>query len=463
MPFDTESTTTPASSSPPNAQTSLTSLTSPSAEASLLASASPLESQSRSDPISVILSNARSKAASLTTSPFPFAAAPDVIRAHQKDAYFQGHLASQISGLHRLLLGARSAHKWTTETKTAASLLYLSLTTLLGNRTLGEEYCDVVSLHAPTGTLPTLRRRAVYIASSVLLPYAVTKALPSMRARARAFIVSKLARLPPYTFKARVWRYLGTHLSTILSSAPAHAVALALFYFSGTYYETAKRVFGLRYVFTHNVAQTPDRAGYEVLGVLLVIQLAVSGWIHARQFITGSGDDADAEAALAAEVCAAQARSGLGSVSLGAGDGSSTPLANAPADLADILLGTASNSSTSASTTLALQIPAALTPITTNSSSVKLDISAITHTPLLNTPHYSLDDDKTMAYISGMQQRKCTLCLEALRDPAATQCGHVFCWTCISDWVKEKPECPLCRRAALVQHVLPLRAATIET
>jgi peroxin-10 len=63
-----------------------------------------------------------------------------------------------------------------------------------------------------------------------------------------------------------------------------------------------------------------------------------------------------------------------------------------------------------------------------------------------------------MDWIKGQQQRKCTLCLEELKDPAATQCGHVFCWTCIGDWVREKPECPLCRRAAMAQHILPLRS-----
>ncbi|KKA28643.1 hypothetical protein TD95_001877 [Thielaviopsis punctulata] len=391
-------------------------------------------------------------AAVAPASPFPFAAAPDIIRAHQKDAYFQGTLANQLSGLHRLILGARSAHFWAAETRTAASLLYLALTTLLGNRTLGEEYCDVVPLHGTSGRLPSLRRRAVYIASSVLLPYALTKSMPALRTRARAFIVRHLARAAPRSAEARLWRYLGTHLSTLLSTAPTHAVTLALFYFSGTYYEVAKRVLGLRYVFTHKVAATPDRAGYEVLGVLLVVQMAVTAWLHTRQLVTGAGGDPDAEAALAAEVREEQVRNGAASVSLG------DTAFHAPADLTDILLGTANTStSTGAAAALdatqALQSPAA----GASSASSKVDISAVTHTPVLATPHYDLEDEATMAYIVGMQQRKCTLCLEALRDPAATQCGHVFCWTCIADWVKEKPECPLCRREALVQHILPLR------
>ncbi|PHH73418.1 hypothetical protein CDD83_4753 [Cordyceps sp. RAO-2017] len=87
----------------------------------------------------------------------------------------------------------------------------------------------------------------------------------------------------------------------------------------------------------------------------------------------------------------------------------------------------------------------------------RVDIAAATHTPVAAAPRFDLARDETMAYIKGRQQRKCTLCLEELRDPSATQCGHVFCWDCIGDWVREKPECPLCRREAMVQHILPLR------
>ncbi|KLU87724.1 hypothetical protein MAPG_06717 [Magnaporthiopsis poae ATCC 64411] len=92
-----------------------------------------------------------------------------------------------------------------------------------------------------------------------------------------------------------------------------------------------------------------------------------------------------------------------------------------------------------------------------------IDVPRATHTPVAprGGARYDLSRDPAavMGYIKGAQQRKCTLCLDEMRDPAATSCGHVFCWSCIGDWVREKPECPLCRREALVQHILPLRTA----
>ncbi|KAL7927599.1 Pex12 amino terminal region domain-containing protein [Trichoderma austrokoningii] len=365
------------------------------------------------------------------SSPYPFAAAPDIVRSHQKDAYFTGHLANSLTDLYRRLLGARAAHSLAPELRTAAALLYFALTTLPGNRTLGEEYCDLVQVQDTTAAslaLPGLRTRTAYIAGTVLLPYLASRILPGLRARLRRLLDGRLATLRQQgkakTRQARICEYLSTHLSSITSAAPLQAVVLALFYFNGTYYELTKRLLSLRYVFTRTVPDSPDRGGYELLGVLLAVQMGVQAFLHVRDTFASSSSSSLAPRERAAF------HSGEVDVSL-------------------------SHNNTYAASNNDLLISGAGS---TGHQTSKLDIARVTNTPASGgVPRFNLENEKHMGYIKGSQQRKCTLCLDEMKDPSATQCGHVFCWECIGDWVREKPECPLCRREAMVQHILPLR------
>lgn len=392
---------------------------------------------------------------------YPHASAPDIIRSHQKDTYFQSQLSTHLTSVARTLRGARFTHTYATDLRTAADLLYLCLTTLLGNRTLGEEYCDIVQLeHTASGSsLPHLCRRAAYIFGSVLVPYALQKLLPTFRRRLRAKLEVSLRRAQKkQTLKrgqiptrlARLQHYLLTNLDTLTSPSPVYALGLAAFYFTGAYYHLSKRLLALRYIFTRRLDPSEQRGGYEVLGVLLVLQLSVQAYLHAKDTLESSSSPSSSSAASASST--AETTPFGQAVDVNVGPGIELPLSLSPEADTTLLFPDASTHHSRSD------------PIAQRSR-----ISAITHTPA--TPSFSspsesstnpciqhtLEDPHTMAWIDSPQQRNCTLCLEKMRDPSVTTCGHVFCWGCIRDWLVEKAECPLCRQAVLVQKVLPLR------
>lgn len=352
---------------------------------------------------------------------YPFAPSPDILRIHQKDAYVTGTLSAQASTILRALLGARFAHKYSEATSHLSELLYLCITTLLGNRTLGEEYCDVLQVEDDTLRLAGLGRRVGYIASVVFAPWMLGKTLPALRRKLRSKLEwniqhARKSRRNTSPRALRIQEYMLKHLDTLTSLQPIYALSLATFYFTGAYYHISKRLFGLRYVFTKQIKPDEQRVGYEVLGVLLVLQMAVQSALHVRETYLEAAATDEIKQPTTAMV----------------GPGVEIPLST-----------TSPPSSTNRPPATETTFPPGL--------------SAHTSTLILDTPRYDLADEDVMAWIPAGQQRKCTLCLEPFRDPSATTCGHVFCWTCVQDWVKEKAECPLCRQSVLAQKVLPLR------
>lgn len=351
---------------------------------------------------------------------YPFAAAPDIIRSNQKDAYLQGVLLEQLSTILRRLYGSRFSQTYNSEARTFTDLLYLVLTTFIGNRTLGEEYCDVYQIQSQTRRLPAIGRRTGYVLSAVLLPYTLSKLLPSLRIRIRLKIESNLGQAPKSSRASLYYRfqyYLLENLSTItsISTSPLYAILLADFYFTGSYYHLSKRLFGLRYIFSKRLAPPEQRVGYEVLGVLLVLQIAVQAYLHVQNTIT---------TVLPTE-------------------GSSTFLDDG------VEIGLQSHQGNQQANDL-LEPPKS----TEKADTSRDRISVITHTPLppSSLPRYDLSDPSCLAWLQPKQQRKCTLCLEQMKDPSSTTCGHTFCFTCILDWLGEKQECPLCRQRVLSQH-----------
>ncbi|KAJ3877529.1 Pex12 amino terminal region-domain-containing protein [Lentinula edodes] len=71
------------------------------------------------------------------------------------------------------------------------------------------------------------------------------------------------------------------------------------------------------------------------------------------------------------------------------------------------------------------------------------------------------EDARTMLDVASLPpavraSRTCTLCLEERTDTCSTECGHLFCWSCIIGWGREKAECPLCRQSLDPTRLLPI-------
>ncbi|KAL8873042.1 MAG: hypothetical protein Q9174_001429 [Haloplaca sp. 1 TL-2023] len=341
---------------------------------------------------------------------YPFATSPNIILSNQKDTSLTTSLQTQLSNILRSLYGQRFTQARSASINAFAELLYFSLTTLIGNRTLGEEYCDIIQVQSEDGRLPDVGRRAGYILGAFLLPYMTTRILPSIRAKVKLKLEKRIRRKNEQQGEGkgdRLERYALENLGILTPMSPVYALTLVAFYFSGSYYHLSKRIWGLRYIFTRKLKEGEQGVGYEVLGVLLTMQMIVQGWMHIKETMDRMNGEA-------AETKGMQEKG----------------VDHATSGSAEYI----------------------------NGILLKSRIEKTSHTPdLEEKPRYDLKSDGTMAWMQGKQLRKCTLCLEEMKDPSATTCGHVFCWTCIQDWVKEKPECPLCRQHVLGQHVLPLR------
>ncbi|OKL61327.1 hypothetical protein UA08_03884 [Talaromyces atroroseus] len=372
-------------------------------------------------------------AAAPTSRFFPFATSPDIIRSYEKDSFIVSTLTNQSQSIIRSIKGARYAHGNADTIKNLTEILYFSLTTLIGNRTLGEEYCDVVQLEVDTLQLPALLRRLGYIVSSIIIPWVLSRSLPSVRQRVRAKLERSIARQrakealkssllqhenkknrnysnsernnknkPPLFSRLRVQEYLLEHLDSLTSPSHFYALSLATFYFTGAYYHLSKRVWGLRYVFTKQIGDSEQRVGYEVLGVLLVLQMTIQGIVHVRDTIQSFQNENEKTIAIVEK---------------------EKDKDNKPTLLSSV------------------QNPASIPALATST-----------------TARYDLSENPTaISWIPEGQHRKCTLCLEQFKDPSVTTCGHVFCWMCVRDWVREKPECPLCRQEVLPSKILPVR------
>ena len=334
----------------------------------------------------------------MSTSHHPFAQAADLISSSQKDALYCDALEKSINAIARRLTGVRQTQRLRQEMKTLAMLFYFSCTTVLGNRTLGEEYCEILPVENNTRRFPALRRRLGHVLVLSGLPYLnICLRRITQHSEARGEMGLQSRSTSPPTPALLVVEHAFAWVQSLTSLTPWYALYLAIFYLRGRYYHFSKQLFQIRYVYRKRSSAREEHGTYEILGLLLLLQITGQGLLRLKSFRREK--DARQEGSDAVNMKPANLQS-------------QSSFAAGPAEgfLED------------------------------------------------GKPRCDLGDSTQLAWIQGSNSRKCTLCLEPLKDPSAMTCGHVFCWSCIAEWIQEKPACPLCRQGAEIQHVLPMRS-----
>ncbi|KAG0266690.1 hypothetical protein DFQ27_009545 [Actinomortierella ambigua] len=211
-------------------------------------------------------------------------------------------------------ISSRFQHQYQTEINVFSDLCYYSLTTLLGMQTLGEEYCDIMQISNTTKTFPTLARRSALVFWHVLMPYLYSKGSQELRRRTRpqpqhqqrrfgqthldATLHDQGAKPATPAWRQKLKKTIHDWLPSVQTflKTHGHSAHLAIFYFFGAYYSLSKRVTGIRYIFNRKLSPGEERSGYEVLGVLIVIQLAIQLVQWRRQTVAAAQEKAAAAA-----------------------------------------------------------------------------------------------------------------------------------------------------------------------
>lgn len=51
----------------------------------------------------------------------------------------------------------------------------------------------------------------------------------------------------------------------------------------------------------------------------------------------------------------------------------------------------------------------------------------------------------------------CSICLDPVKNPVLTQCGHLYCWSCLYRWLNtQHTTCPVCKAGVSKENVLPI-------
>jgi peroxin-10 len=245
--------------------------------------------------------------ASSSLPQFVLAPQPDVIRSLQKDEQFVSGFASETKELLTSVLGHHAA-LWEPEIDCMTRILYFVAPVLFGEglmrKTLGEEYADILQMDGQHGSVfqrPSVAKQLVAVLLGTAVPYLYQRVLDRASRPDASLLLSSPApwlchpalssSSSARALVARVRAWMHTVLSVVQSTAVstqglvkvAQQLHLCLFYLMGRYLTLSKRVVGVHYIFVRKLEY--ERPGYQVLGLLMMVQLLIAGIRQLKRLI----------------------------------------------------------------------------------------------------------------------------------------------------------------------------------
>ncbi|XP_006642033.2 peroxisome biogenesis factor 10 [Lepisosteus oculatus] len=231
---------------------------------------------------------------------------PHLIRASQKDEYYQSCLRNNANDAFQTFAGSKRWLDWRKEIELLSDLAYHCLTTFAGYQTLGEEYVSIIQVDPTKRRVPSRTRRGALILLHVVVPYLVDKALVCLEHELQA---EGSERPSSPTTASRWWSPVSycrerIHRAVRLLTEPQKKTGLqilfvsqlsitflrrlhvAVFYLTAAFYHIGKRAAGIRYLRVHG-QPGGDRAiwnSYRLLGAVSLLQLALTLALQLNNF-----------------------------------------------------------------------------------------------------------------------------------------------------------------------------------